>query len=151
MQKACEILLKKFQSFEEILRKKSLGDTLFCRTLYTGNQLTGLPFPLGESGPPWFPGPPRVNAGKRHLDRFRRFRRAPLVPNRHTDRQTTHATLCNNRPHLMLRVPVVIQPNDTRACAPLPQLRCGSVAEWLACWTQAQKGPGSNRSRDAVG
>ena len=23
----------------------------------------------------------------------------------------------------------------------------GSVAEWLACWTQAQKGPGSNRSR----
>jgi len=27
----------------------------------------------------------------------------------------------------------------------------GSVAEWLACWTQAQKAPGSNRSRDAVG
>ena len=27
----------------------------------------------------------------------------------------------------------------------------GSVAERLACWTQAQKGPGSNRSRDAVG
>jgi len=27
----------------------------------------------------------------------------------------------------------------------------GSVAEWLACWTQAQNGPGSNRSRDAVG
>ena len=27
----------------------------------------------------------------------------------------------------------------------------GSVAEWLACWTQAQKGSGSNRSRDAVG
>jgi len=23
----------------------------------------------------------------------------------------------------------------------------GSVAEWLACWTQAQKGLGSNRSR----
>jgi len=22
----------------------------------------------------------------------------------------------------------------------------GSVAEWLACWTQVQKGPGSNRS-----
>ena len=22
----------------------------------------------------------------------------------------------------------------------------GSVAEWIACWTQAQKGPGSNRS-----
>ena len=27
----------------------------------------------------------------------------------------------------------------------------GLVAEWLACWTQAQKGPGSYRSRDAVG
>jgi len=27
----------------------------------------------------------------------------------------------------------------------------GSVAEWLACWTQARKGMGSNRSRDAVG
>jgi len=26
----------------------------------------------------------------------------------------------------------------------------GSVAELLACWTQAQKGPGSSRSRDAV-
>ena len=26
-----------------------------------------------------------------------------------------------------------------------------SVAEWLACWTHAHKGPGSNRSRDAVG
>ena len=25
------------------------------------------------------------------------------------------------------------------------------IAEWSACWTQAQKGPGSNRSRDAVG
>ena len=25
----------------------------------------------------------------------------------------------------------------------------GSVAEWLACWTQAQKGP--HHSRDAVG
>ena len=29
--------------------------------------------------------------------------------------------------------------------------RGGSVAERLACWTQAQKGVGSNRSRDAVG
>jgi len=27
----------------------------------------------------------------------------------------------------------------------------GSIAEWLACWTQAQKGPGSNRSRDTFG
>jgi len=27
----------------------------------------------------------------------------------------------------------------------------GSVAEWLACWTQARKGPGSIRISDAVG
>jgi len=27
----------------------------------------------------------------------------------------------------------------------------GSAAEWLTCWTQAQKALGSNRSRDAVG
>ena len=34
----------------------------------------------------------------------------------------------------------------------LPRTELGGlVAEWLACWTQAQKGPGSNRSRDAVG
>ena len=26
----------------------------------------------------------------------------------------------------------------------------GWVAEWLACWTQAQKGRDSNRSRDDV-
>jgi len=26
-----------------------------------------------------------------------------------------------------------------------------TVAEWLACWTRVQKGPGSSRSRDAVG
>jgi len=31
------------------------------------------------------------------------------------------------------------------------QLVDGSVAEWLACWTQAHMGPGSNRSLDAVG
>jgi len=29
--------------------------------------------------------------------------------------------------------------------------RGGSVAEWLARWTQAQKGLGSNSSRDVVG
>jgi len=29
--------------------------------------------------------------------------------------------------------------------------RGGSLAEWLACWTQAQKGLGSNRICDAVG
>ena len=30
-------------------------------------------------------------------------------------------------------------------------IKGSSVAEWLACWTQAQKGLNSNRSRDAVG
>ena len=30
-------------------------------------------------------------------------------------------------------------------------IRGGLLDEWLACWTQAQMGPGSNRSRDAVG
>ena len=29
---------------------------------------------------------------------------------------------------------------------PLPQYVGGSVAEWLVCWTQAQKGLGSNLS-----
>jgi len=34
----------------------------------------------------------------------------------------------------------------------IPPIRfIASVAEWLACWTQAQKVPGSNRSRDTVG
>ena len=37
------------------------------------------------------------------------------------------------------------------SCGYAPICRGGMVAEWLACWTQAQKGPGSNRSRDAVG
>jgi len=34
---------------------------------------------------------------------------------------------------------------------PLHVLWGGLVAEWLVFWTQVQKGPGSNRSRDAVG
>ena len=32
----------------------------------------------------------------------------------------------------------------------VPHILGDSVAEWLACWTQAQNGLGSNRSRDAV-
>jgi len=40
----------------------------------------------------------------------------------------------------------------TRLTAFCPGLYPGEpVAEWLACWTQAQKGLGSNRSRGAVG
>jgi len=44
------------------------------------------------------------------------------------------------------------KPDRCIVCCFVPlRLKCGSVAEWLACWAQAQKGPGSNRSRDAVG
>ena len=38
-----------------------------------------------------------------------------------------------------------------RRLFPNSSIRGGSVTEWLACWTQAQKGLGSNRSRNAVG
>ena len=31
------------------------------------------------------------------------------------------------------------------------RMQGGLVAEWLACWTRAQKGLDSDRSRDAVG
>ena len=40
---------------------------------------------------------------------------------------------------------------DTLCLTELAHCNFDVVAEWLACWTQAQKGPGSNRSRDAVG
>jgi len=36
-------------------------------------------------------------------------------------------------------------------CRPRTGPLGGSVAVWLVCWTQAQKGLGSNRSCDAVG
>ena len=39
----------------------------------------------------------------------------------------------------------------TFAFSSLQHVKGGSAAEWLACWTQAQKDSGSNRSRDAVG
>jgi len=42
--------------------------------------------------------------------------------------------------------------HNTVQCFKFPLVYSGgSVVEWLACWTQAQKGPVSNRSRDAVG
>ena len=43
--------------------------------------------------------------------------------------------------------------SHTDAVDTLPQVctQLHSVAEWLACCTQARKGPSSNRSRDAVG
>ena len=64
-------------------------------------------------------------------------------------------------PHLALRVvycslcpPEFVPPNGTSIGSSVFVGYCcyrvGSVAEWLACWTQAQKGPGSNRSRVTV-
>ena len=43
-----------------------------------------------------------------------------------------------------------ILPLDTSEQPDLLNILRFSIAEWLACWTRAQKGPGSNRSRDAV-
>jgi len=44
-----------------------------------------------------------------------------------------------------------IQFNAAELLSSLRKVVDGSVTEWLASGTQAQKGPGSNRSRDAVG
>jgi len=44
--------------------------------------------------------------------------------------------------------------NSAKLCSTLflfiDYMNGGSVAEWLACWTQAQKGLGSNRGRFRV-
>ena len=56
----------------------------------------------------------------------------------------------------MKSLPVSYEDMDAK-CKNKDGLECvvlckgGSVAEWSACWTHAQKGLGSNRSRDAVG
>jgi len=59
------------------------------------------------------------------------------------------------RPSVRLSVPSVDSSNGDLtggfAAATYNAILGGSVAEWLACWAQAQKGLGSNRSRDAVG
>ena len=48
--------------------------------------------------------------------------------------------------------PVIVAPvAKGDSCILEVPARGGSLAELLACWTQAQKGLGSNRSRDAVG
>ena len=51
--------------------------------------------------------------------------------------------------------PVHVHLQQRECCRRKIQQYCiilgGSVAEWLACWTQAQKGLCSNRSRDAIG
>ena len=41
--------------------------------------------------------------------------------------------------------------NFSTFCDDFVAVGAGSVAEWLACWTQSQNGPGSNCSRDTVG
>ena len=59
-------------------------------------------------------------------------------------------------PHVSLHYILSTLLSDLRAlhimnCALIDNSSGGSVAEWLACWTQAQKGLGSNHSHDAVG
>jgi len=56
-----------------------------------------------------------------------------------------------NLPYAVAQHEAINCSNGLRKSDPVRLTRGGSVAEWLACWTQAQKGPGSNRSRDAVG
>jgi len=97
---------------------------------------------------------PRVNSARRHL---LDICRCPV-----SQSTLSPSTACWDVGNLPS--PHVLLPSDLTA--PLPQsinqsisrflqwpkwYEGGSVAEWLACWTQAQKGPGSNRSRDAVG
>jgi len=60
--------------------------------------------------------------------------------NREYDSRTLDMTQSNTVLHNMLKAE-----HFSRA-----YYQGGSVAEWLACRTQAQKGPGSNRSRDVV-
>ena len=88
---------------------------------------------LGELVEPWFcfslvwtVGATCDNHSRAKFDRWMRAAMTDAHVSTHTDLQP--------------RSPVIM----LRPCA-------GSVAEWLACWTQVQKGPGSNRSRDAVG
>jgi len=52
--------------------------------------------------------------------------------------------------HSMATSPWYVSSYSSQLTSTLPSAG-GSVAEWLACWTQAPKGPGSNHSRDAVG
>jgi len=45
----------------------------------------------------------------------------------------------------------ILHEADVDAVTPVVSITWGgSVAEWLACWTQAQKGLCSNRSRNIV-
>ena len=72
---------------------------------------------------------------------------------RHTYAYFTQLSVIQN---CMRQAPVVLFGNnfsDIDNIYKIVQIRLtllhgGSVAEWLACWTPVQKGPGSNRSRD---
>ena len=91
-----------------------------------------LPLPVRESGRGrWQPYAYYVGAqtsthSKQHLDRFSRFGTAH-ARDQQTNRLADHAI----QRYLM---------------QPITMRWGGSIAEWLACWTQAQKGPGSNRN-----
>ena len=57
-----------------------------------------------------------------------------------------HATM--HQLDLMLQQ---LRDNVTRLTQQVLYRSFSTLAEWLACWTQAQKGPGLNRNRDAFG
>ena len=67
------------------------------------------------------------------------------------DRQTRTLGVTTNHTLILVgRVPSNFGEHGEVYVFGILQLLGGSVAEWLACWTQAQKGLGSNRSH-AVG
>jgi len=67
---------------------------------------------------------------------------SPLLPTTPTDDG-------DHTPPLPINPPLTLTQSVFRFC--YGDFWGGSVAEWLACWPRVQKGPGSNRSRDAVG
>ena len=71
-----------------------------------------------------------------------------------TDVGSAMTRCCHHVHAFFYHVRFALQYTNTPVSRPLSRttrVRGGSVAEWLACWTQVQKGPGSNRSSDAVG
>ena len=78
--------------------------------------------------------------------RQRRLSTAMRRPQRHRHLPVFRRLRPRSRPDTLPR-----SPTSSFSSSCLPYHKGGSVAERLACWTQAQKGPGSNRSRDAVG
>ena len=68
----------------------------------------------------------------------------------HTTAKCCNLLLCHMGCLALLSTPEMIL-NGLNFGITDPEKKGGSVAEWLACSTQAQKGPDSNRSRDGVG